>query len=876
MEMAAAEQGHIVPNFEVEHQDDIIDINRDDEFDFEIGGDENLAPVEDVNDANGNITDEADGMEVHGTDVHVNDSYTYQLQEQAVQASVVDSHAQESRDQYHEELDLEASAFDALGDTAGFTDAAQDDGQGVHEYYGQDENGEEHVEDASHVEIDYEETAGEFDGFTNVTQSEIGHDHDLANAATSVEYVPEEDDFQEPTDEAETDPKGAEVDTSILQDGEVPEKNAEDFDATGEYETEEVDDAQDASAAADVQNRPIGGDSADATVAQHERSTEVLDASLDQSNWNADDQENQNSTVRPNVTVSYRGQEYFLFAENPDEDPDTYFLDEVDSIHQPLAQFLGEVRQVISSEVETGHEIFMKVDGLGLEFGESTAKDFLDQTTFAQIIDVNNKLVQQDGGSKSPELYIYLSVRSNPLQRFTELTNGADEGRGLSNFEKYYDETSADVSATNEEGLDDFTQDILSDDLSFDDTHEQTDGATDAAGDSYNAQQHRNPFRVGDDKQEPLVDATISGVAETEETETETLAVNDKINDVFDRDAIVNAELAGVEENSNLLGLDATDVEAISFDNALGDVISVSGQIEEDVVESWDDSRDVAGQDVEAAGELEEETEVQIDFSKEIHERTDGENHFSLRESDCFAPGPCLCDLCDDPTPPGFEGGAALWTTAQASTPFGSTIYKPILEGERDFLMTDSHMDNTVADKILEDPAFDATNDDDYLDLDDGDDQLETALPPDTANNDAGGRLGTPRPLSHSSSASATLDGDDSGHGDDAAVTQTSADPIQAQDLTEFDASQPEVDEIDWNHDEDDEVGAAAQNPAGLSPSSPSAKRSRQEDESASGLGEEIGMCWACIDTPPPQPKKKTSKNQPHANLSPAVKRRRT
>lgn len=862
METTAEQQGQIVPNFEVEHQHAIIEITRDDEFDFEIGGDENLDSIEQADEANPHPTGQADGLEGHGTDIHVDDSYTHQPPEQAVQASVVDFHDPESHDHGHEMLDLEASALDTLGDTTGFTDAAQDDDQGAHEYYNQEEN-EEPVEDVPQGEIDYEETTGEFDGVSNVFQPENGQDHDLMDSTTSVEYVSEEADLPEPADETEADQNGTEVDTNIFHEGEYSDRNTNNLDARGEYETQEIDDSEDTSVAADAQNDSTGGDSADATLAQNEPSTEAFDESLDQSNWNADDQEDQTLTARPNVTVSYKGQDYFLFAENSDEDPDTYFLDEVDSIHQPLSQFLEQVRQVISSELETGHEIFMKVDGLGLEFGESTAKDFLDQTTFAQIIDVNSRLVQQDGGSKSPELYIYLSVRSHPLQRFKELVKGADEGQGLSNFEKYYDETSADVSATNDEVQDDFTQEILSDGLSFDETQEEPDEVTGATGDSYDAQQYRNPFRVDDDEQESFVGATISDVVGNEGTEPDTLAVNEKEDDGLDGDANVDAEFTGVEE-SNTLGLDATDVEGLSFDNALGDAVSVSDQVEVDVADSFGDSHDATGQDVGETGNLEEQTEVQIDFSEETHERTDGKNSFSLQSSDCVAPGPCLCDHCDDPASLGYGCfGEVFSTISPVFTPTGSTIYEQVSNVEWSLFMTDSHMDNKVADRKTQDSTFNAATDDNYLDLGDNGDQAENAYLADATNNDATGYLDTSRALSHSSSASATLDGEDSGHGEDATVVQNPADPIRNLNSNEFDASQPEADEIDWNHDEDDEIGAAAQNPTNLSPSSPSAKRSRQEDEAASGLGEESGMCWVC-----PIP-------QMHADLSPAVKRRR-
>lgn len=855
METATENQGLLVPEFEASHQDDTLDVNRDDEFDFEIGGVEDLATTEALDDLNEDPANEADGPEVHATNAYYDSSYAYEAQEQVVQASVVGSHDEEMNEHAQEELDLEVTALETVVETGDFAAVPQDDDQGAQEYQDQEED-EEQVADRPHEEIEYEDTAGEFEVLENAAQPEPDDVHDLLNATTSVDYIPEDGDHQDATIEAEADRHAAEVDTEILQQGEYVEKSAEDIDAEQLREKDDNDEAEETNAAIDAPNSFSGGDYADQSPAPDELLTELNDEPLHDSNWRTEDQDDQKSNARPNVTISYQDQDYFLFAEDSDEDPDTYFLDEVDSINRPLSQFLKDVREVISSDVETGDEIFMKIDGLGLEFGQSTANDFLDQTTFAQIIEVNNKLVQHDGGSKSPELYIYLSVRSNPLHRFTELAKGADEGQGLSKFEKYYEEASADVSATNGEE-EDFTQDVISDDLSFDEAYEEIQMVTDGNAGSDNAQQQRNPFQVNENHDESIVEAAISDALDPETT-SDVLAVNEAEADILGEDATGNADFAS-DEKQDGLDLDATAVQA-TFDNTLGDGASVSDQADKVPVESW-----VDGQDAEEFEELEEHTEVPPGLSEEGHERTDGEHTFSLRRGDCVGPGPCLCDQCYELSAPSFEdGGHGSSATGQDATAPCSSGYIPISDAEWGFLLTDFRTGNKEADKEIKATTPNVPDDADYLDLGEDGDYEEPAYNVEAQNEDTDGPLDATRRQSNSSSASATLDGEDNGLGSDAGVTHDLADVSQAPNSTEIDISQPEVDEIDWNHDEDDDIGDATENPTNLSPSSPSAKRGRQDDEGANGVGDQSGMYWVC-HTP-----------KMHANILPAAKRRRT
>lgn len=818
METAAEEQGHLVPTIELARQDATFGINRDDEFDFEIGGDDDLVSTGEPDDANGYLAHQTDD-----NDARQDDPYTHQAQEQAVRAIIVDSHNPDSHGQGHEEVDLDGSAINTVDEADASIEATQGDAQAANNNIDQETNeGYVGQDSGSHGQIFDEQPTGESETFDHAAQTEIGLDHDFANAATSVDKYGQEEDGQQDFAQTQVDENEAEVDTNALQ--EVLEKTAEFTETSGEYQKEEDNDAQEATAAANAQADSIGVVTISASFPNDEHPIEAVNESMDQSSWDAEEDEDLPSKAHPNVTVSYQGQDYFLCAEDPDEDPNTYFLDGVDSIHQPLSQFLENVREVISSEIEKGHEIFIKIDGLGLEFGESTTREFLDQTTLARIIEVNNKLVEQDGGSRSPELYMYLCVRSNPLHRFHQLAQGADEGQGLSNFEKYYDEASADASASHEDDQFGLARDVHSDDLAF----IEAGGETEEAGGSIEASdvlESHNPFGMYEDQQPSLDDASVYGVVATksdEEIELELSAAANEMEAQASFDVGSNTQFATGGEHNNT-ELDAAGVQNLDFDDTQGDGLSVPDQ-KEGIPESWVDGQN--GQGLRGVGQDEEsrqETELLVDLSKKDLEGAEGENYISLRRCDCVGPGPCLCDDCYKLCFSDVEGGSYV-----------------AFPEERDNLMADFQPDNAAANLQAQDFTANTAYDEDYLDLGDEGDDNDDEQPADhaTAMDDgAGGASDPSRQLSDNSSMTATLDGEDNGHVDVAAVNQTSADQAPTH---EVDTSQPQVDEIDWNHEED-ETGGVAQSPADLSPSSASAKRSRDRDEDAIGEGDESG-----------------------------------
>ncbi|KAI1808748.1 hypothetical protein F4811DRAFT_183066 [Daldinia bambusicola] len=145
--------------------------------------------------------------------------------------------------------------------------------------------------------------------------------------------------------------------------------------------------------------------------------------------------------TRHEMYISYGNTDYRLFAKSEADDPNQYFLSDMAALELPLGQLLSSLRDVISEEVSPLDELVMHVDGLGLEFSESSAADILEEFTFGDILSLYDRLVKNDGADSPPDLYTYLMVRPNCKQRFRALQDSADAGRGLSEIAVYREET---------------------------------------------------------------------------------------------------------------------------------------------------------------------------------------------------------------------------------------------------------------------------------------------------------------------------------------------------------------------------------------------------------------------------------------------------
>lgn len=105
----------------------------------------------------------------------------------------------------------------------------------------------------------------------------------------------------------------------------------------------------------------------------------------------------------------------------------------------------------------------------------------LDGYTFAHVVSLYDSLVQNDAGDKSvdpPELYMYLMVRPNCLQRLIALQVQADSGRGLTDVAVYREASPAEGANDVSRGDDmlSITPDFVEEELYDDDEDVSEEG----------------------------------------------------------------------------------------------------------------------------------------------------------------------------------------------------------------------------------------------------------------------------------------------------------------------------------------------------------------------------------------------------------------
>lgn len=150
------------------------------------------------------------------------------------------------------------------------------------------------------------------------------------------------------------------------------------------------------------------------------------------------------------VMVVYQSVEYALFSSSELDDPDSFFLSDTTIAEKPLADLFNAIRQVIQEDLSDEDELCMAVEDLGIETDEVSCAQavtahprltpvqqssaLLRDVTLTQILKLRENLLRNDGVESSRPLCIVLGTRVNFLKRIGKLTEGAAEGKGLSQF----------------------------------------------------------------------------------------------------------------------------------------------------------------------------------------------------------------------------------------------------------------------------------------------------------------------------------------------------------------------------------------------------------------------------------------------------------
>lgn len=855
METAAEDQVQEANN-EVGLEDDTIKVIPDEEFDFDIGGPEDNMEALGVFES----TDDGLKFQAEGNDA-LDDAHTYSTRDQGTLEAADEPYEDETVGQDEDQHNLEVSAFDASVATEVVDQTENENTQQADQaQYGESEKYQE--------EIDFEETTEELGNFADAGQQDEGLIQTTTISAESVEYShPEQDHFEDGAHDG---------DASAQETAEVQAEDETEPPVESSYVNEAIESEAinaEPRSEGNTQDKSFEHDPDIVGTVATEVTTGAVDGFEDASDQNAE--ASKRSEEHPRVRVSYGTAEFYLFAVSADADPDDYFFENADILDQPLSQFLSSLRQVISEDLQASDELLVKVDGMGIEFGEATTKDFLEQTSFGQVLELYERLVKLDDNTfESPELYIYLETRPNCLHRLTELTNDAKEGKGLSQVAFYYEGT-PDLAAVEEESneYDEGLQGLESDDVSLNDPNDQIVGDSSA---SRQTEQPYNPFRLSESQQQ-AINASHPGLIEGEVTNEQLSVDADGGHPAYDDN---QAHFSGeVQDDLELEAADA--LRETSADRTQEDTDILPGDddeylvAEDVVVES--ESQHYAEEGVSGREEVAGTEAISGPGNEHFQEDdgpTDGENLSSLEFSGCTASSEiCDCARCMSGQP-ASTGTIRNALVESAITPQVSDrrlvdraltdVHQALVttaDWSSNFLPTAStqdqnkHKQSTSADFKIQD--YNAAENDDYLDI--GATEEEPAE-----------SAGTPGPTSqHNSSATATLDGESHGNGDDASATEALEDAgplVHTPPQAGVGSPETDTDEIHWNDDDeiDEEVDFANQNQTDLSPSSLSVKRGRQADEDDVGLGDDSS--------------KSSSLNGPRvcANIALVAKRRRT
>ena len=167
------------------------------------------------------------------------------------------------------------------------------------------------------------------------------------------------------------------------------------------------------------------------------------------------------------VVVIYREVEYALFSASEHDDPDLFFLSDKTIAERPLSEFFKAIREVIHNDLTEEDELCLVVDSLGLQAEEVSLRNnndsnimltplkqvssFIEDVTLLQVLSLHAKLAENDGLENPGSCHIALKTRNSFSRRFSNLMAGVAEGKGLSHY-AYWDDQSIGLDDSEDPG----------------------------------------------------------------------------------------------------------------------------------------------------------------------------------------------------------------------------------------------------------------------------------------------------------------------------------------------------------------------------------------------------------------------------------------
>ncbi|KAL5614443.1 hypothetical protein BROUX41_004548 [Berkeleyomyces rouxiae] len=310
------------------------------------------------------------------------------------------------------------------------------------------------------------------------------------------------------------------------------------------------------------------------------------------------DQEDQDgfptSSLVPDITVRYNGEEYPLFHGQNNIDTQMGFFHDVGVLDAPIDDVLSSFRNELTDDLEENEELVLQIDDLGLQYSETTNADVLGSITLRQLYNLLLKLSQNQNPSSVPTMYTYLNTRLNTTRRLAYLLQEAYSGSSLESVaHRFPQETASEPSIEDaDEDMEDVEEDDdQSDEIEEEDEDEQENedyeeqnGAVQGEYDEQSAEGDEEEEENQDEEEDEipaddLETITQQSTSEQQQPLNEEYEAHDELNEGnrdeyldFASGVIDNAQdeatLVQSEAGENELYLDDHEEGGVSVDNA--------------------------------------------------------------------------------------------------------------------------------------------------------------------------------------------------------------------------------------------------------------------------------------------------------------------
>ncbi|KAF7879389.1 hypothetical protein EAF04_000585 [Stromatinia cepivora] len=135
------------------------------------------------------------------------------------------------------------------------------------------------------------------------------------------------------------------------------------------------------------------------------------------------------------IVVKYNNRNYPLIRKYSTDHPNEFFFEDPSVVEKPFNEFCSEIRKVLMEEnLPKDDKISLVIEELQLVIEESQLTNYPDELSLGQIIRLYERLVNNDGTGEIPPLNLRLVIQPTGYDRFSALSKGAAEGKGLLEF----------------------------------------------------------------------------------------------------------------------------------------------------------------------------------------------------------------------------------------------------------------------------------------------------------------------------------------------------------------------------------------------------------------------------------------------------------